>query len=627
MKASHAFLLVLIGLTGSLQSQETWKADPEATAAAARLDAALDRAIEVHEQDRKKRWPDMKPVTAPPVADDATFLRRCCVDIAGRLPTAQELQDFSTDPTADKRNHLITRLSAEPAAAERRFLRLADILRLKDSLFGVSQQPYLDWVLTACQEDRSFQEIVNQLLTAKGSLKDNPATGFILRDYGCAQVTATEASRAFLGEDIHCAACHDHPFADTTQRQYYELAAAFSVTRAVTPQAASPVTKPKTLLPGARPLGKKARDQVASGPPAVWQTLDTLPAPKATLAFSRLYLNDKPAGMTLPSVYWYRDGKPGDPVDPKILPLKPRQLLTSPHQSIDRALSRGPDTREHLAQWFTDGNHQRLSKTSALRVWSWMFGVPSVPLSRAKHLREGPTSRPTPQQVIQLRSCESPPSTSLDLGEELHWLSEDSAGFVAALCTEFEHCGHRLGRFQLILAHTQAYQREAMTQPGVDGFGQFQFLPAPLVRRMPEDVVWDALVSYLARDQRTRSQEQTSTLPQVLPEDHCLRILGRGTREWADEDMPSISHNLARMMIADPMIQKATVQDSRLISDAMAEAPPAAQVDRLFIDVLSRKPRDSERNAALAADWDAPGTALPDIAWALLNTREFLFHH
>lgn len=626
MKAIHAFLLVLIGLTGSLQAKDIWQFDEEARAAATRLDKALEQYLIFNETRRMEKQSSMPPVTPPPLADDATFLRRSCVDIAGRLPTAEELKVFMADTTADKHSRLIIRLFYEPAAAERRFQRLADPLRVKDQVFGVSQETYLEWLRQAFREDRPFSKILSQLLTAEGSLKDNPAAGFLLRDFGCAQATAVESTRAFLGEDIHCAGCHDHPFADTTQRQYYEFAAAFAVTRSDT-EPPKPRTKPKTLIPGATPVGKKKVTSF-TGPPAVWRTLITLNPTEAVTAFSRLRLAHVPGGMTLPPRYLYRDGKSGDPVDPKVLPLDPLPLplLQRRPQTLTGTLS-DEHARSQLAQWFTDGNHERLSKTASLRVWSWMFGTPAVPLSRAKQWREGSTLHLTPQEALQRQSCGMPPSLSLELGDRRHWLNEDAGGWVTALHAEFERCGYRLGRFQFILAHTQAYQRQAMQAPGADGFGLFQFLPAPLVRRMPADVLWDTLVSYLPKDQRNGDREPVALLPQVLPENHHLRILGRGSREWADEDVPSISHRLAQMMIADPLIQKATSKDSHLISEAVAETSPAAQVDRLFLDILSRKPRESERNAALASDWDAPGTALPDIAWALLNTREFLFHH
>lgn len=600
MKAN---LVCLVLLVSCHEPPAAPKIVDEVSAAAARVDAALNHALEEQEKARVKNGSSMPALVALPQADDATFLRRVCVDLAGRLPTASELEAYLEDASSDKRRRKIDQLSQEAAAGEGRFRRMADALRVTDSVLGVSQQPYIDWLRAAFREDRPWPQLVTELLTAQGSLRENPATGFLLRDFGCAQVTATESARAFLGEDIHCAACHDHPYHDATQRSYHEFAAFFSVTR----DRGEKVPHPKPATP-------------------LWQTLAALAPAQAAAAFERLELAESPVGWPLPSRYLYRDAKPGQIMEPRFL------FLASPGLAPTRPASLRADStsRAQLAREFTDSSHARLAKVAALRVWSWMFGSPFLAIPQEKRMREGPDTHPTPQDTLQQRSCDGPISTSLFLSPSSNdWLSHDSWGLVTVLEAEFQRCGQRLGEFQRILAHTQAYQRQAMAVPQKDGLGRYEFLPSPLVRRLPAAVVWDALVSYLPEEQRRGERAESAHLPQVCPIDHPLRILGQGSREWADESMPTLTHQLARLMIAHPLLENVTRSESALVSTARVQSDPAKQVDQLFLATLGRRAEASERQAALTfvQEHKEAETALPHLAWSLLNTREFLFHH
>lgn len=621
MKALAICLLFISSFAGNPLTAESSPPYVEARAAAARLDAALAQALAAQAENQKTRSSPAPPIVVPPAVDDPTFLRRLSVDLLGRLPSAGELRVFLADQTPDKRERLIGIFIGQSEAAGQRFQRMADALRVKDAVMGVSQQPYMDWLRTAFIEDRPWPDIISDLFTAEGTLAENPATGFILGDSGCAQVTATESVRAFLGETIHCAGCHDDPFGDTTQRQYFELAASFAVTRLIdSPPSKSPAFKP--LIPGAKRVGQ---EKVAvPGNPVVWPQLAVLDAATARKTFPNLRLSPISEGMILPRYYLYSDGKPGDAVTPNFPDFEketPRTLQPSPGPQL--ALD-SKKVRSRLAQWFTHGNRERMDNMSALRVWSWMFGLPALARADARRLSDGPGTPTTPQEVQKQLSCSSPSSTSLIMDD---WLRADRSTFLAALRLEFQRCGRRLGRFQQILAYTQAYQRQAMIPPGGEGSAFEGFLPAPLVRRLPAEVVWDKLVACCPPAGSTESQLPSAQLPQVLPEEHPLRILGRGSREWADESIPALSHNVARLMITSPLIGNATAADSALLASARTRPEPEKQVEQLFLDTLGRVPLESERDVSLARLRESPTTALLDLAWALLNTREFLFHH
>jgi len=186
---------------------------------------------------------------------------------------------------------------------------------------------------------------------------------------------------------------------------------------------------------------------------------------------------------------------------------------------------------------------------------------------------------------------------------DIWWIGLEPSSLKAqnvevALADVFRHCGYRIGLFQSILARTRAYGR-AGVDPGHSGY----MIPAPHIRRLPAEVIWDAL-----------SAEKSAQLPQVPPLEHPLRMLGRGTREWSDESITPISHELARFMMNSAEMQ-------------LAVAP--GQADRstedLFLSILGRYPNSREKAIAQQHRNEAPETAVQDIAWALLNTREFMF--
>ena len=161
----------------------------------------------------------------PPV-DDATFLRRAYLNIGGRIPTIEEAEAFHANPGPGKRQQLIRALLNSEAYVSHFYNFWADILRLQDS--GPRRNSFLNyqfWLKKALRENMPYNQFVYELVTARGKSWENGAVGYYFRDRGMPLDNMSNTVRIFLGTRLECAQCHDHPFDQWTQMDYYKMAA------------------------------------------------------------------------------------------------------------------------------------------------------------------------------------------------------------------------------------------------------------------------------------------------------------------------------------------------------------------------------------------------------------------
>ncbi len=162
-----------------------------------------------------------------PHADDAEFARRVTLDLTGTLPTVAELNDFLADSAKNKREALIDRLLASPGYARRMAWHFDVMLmeRSKDAKVShAAWEAYLRGIFAA---NKPYDEFVRELLSTDGSdPKTRPAAKFLLdRDLEPHRVTK-DIGRIFLGRNMQCAQCHDHPtISDYKQSDYYGIQA------------------------------------------------------------------------------------------------------------------------------------------------------------------------------------------------------------------------------------------------------------------------------------------------------------------------------------------------------------------------------------------------------------------
>jgi hypothetical protein len=163
-----------------------------------------------------------------PVADgaaDEEFLRRIYLDLHGMIPTAAEARKFLTAKDPAKREKLVDELLARPEFT-RHMVRTLDLMlmeRRKDKY--VKADPWKDYLHSAVSKNRPFHQLAGEILGADGSDKDKHAAAkFLLEREAEASSLTRDIGRIFLGKDLQCAQCHDHPrIDDYLQRDYYGI--------------------------------------------------------------------------------------------------------------------------------------------------------------------------------------------------------------------------------------------------------------------------------------------------------------------------------------------------------------------------------------------------------------------
>ena len=188
--------------------------------------ARLDRIIE-HENAQNPHLP--KEVAAP--IDDLTFLRRVTIDLIGRIPTYKEIREYEKLPTGTRRALTVDKLLEHPRFVDRWSVFMSDMLRIRTNVEGGGQ--FLAYVRKSLADEKPYDVLAKELVSANGKASKVPAVGFVLGDNVNPMSLAGATAQIFLGVQLACAECHDHPFDDWEQMEFYEFASYFGKTQRV----------------------------------------------------------------------------------------------------------------------------------------------------------------------------------------------------------------------------------------------------------------------------------------------------------------------------------------------------------------------------------------------------------
>lgn len=173
-------------------------------------------------------WKEAKVKPSPP-ASDAEFLRRVYLDLTGRIPNVKEAVAFLDAKESGKRQKLVENLINSPDYSKN-MGSLWSILLVGRRPQGqnVSKAALESWLRKQFAANRPWNEVVSDLVTASGSSKDNGATHFTMAHMQDGAINLTSiTTRVFLGQQIQCTQCHDHPQNDWKQADFWGINAFF----------------------------------------------------------------------------------------------------------------------------------------------------------------------------------------------------------------------------------------------------------------------------------------------------------------------------------------------------------------------------------------------------------------
>ncbi|MEZ6145045.1 MAG: DUF1549 and DUF1553 domain-containing protein [Planctomycetaceae bacterium] len=188
-----------------------------------------DPLVTFVDQQIRQAWEDNE-VQPSERADDAEWLRRVSLDIVGHIPTADEIETFLADESETKRADAVNRLLDDPGYVQNWTTVWANLLIGRQTPRLTSRAGMEKFLREAFTKNRPWNEVVYDVLTAEGHYEENGAVNFLLgqlngnpnREDYTVEATA-RVTRLFLGTQVQCTQCHDHPFNDWKHAQFWEF--------------------------------------------------------------------------------------------------------------------------------------------------------------------------------------------------------------------------------------------------------------------------------------------------------------------------------------------------------------------------------------------------------------------
>jgi hypothetical protein len=429
--------------------------------ASASLQAASLPESQKIDQLLSKDW-EKAGLKANPPASDEVLVRRLYLDIAGRIPTLEEAQAYTSSKDPQKRAKLIDTLLASDGYTSHMFNYWADVLRLTDNVKGrITAEAYEEWLKQQVKANVPYDKFVKNLLTTDGGVWDSGSIGFWQRDENKLDHLAYTV-QVFLGTSIVCAQCHNHPFDKWSQMDYYHMAA-FTYgmdTKSRGVDFKSSATK-------GMELDKKAVQAMSSAEKKAYRAKLQAEKKDEESKISRedmqqvkRAMQDVMKPLRYTSAEW-QDGKlPNLPADYKYPDAKPGEKVEAKTMFGADALIKPGETRLNaFADWMTSPENPRFTTVIANRMWKKAFGVGLIE----------PVDEMTDSTVA------SNPALMDYLGQ---------------LMIEKEYS---LKSFLRILYNTDTYQRAATVEEVP--LGETYHFTGPILRRMSAEQIWDSFVT------------------------------------------------------------------------------------------------------------------------------------
>ncbi|MFH1299778.1 MAG: DUF1549 domain-containing protein [Planctomycetota bacterium] len=516
--------------------------------------------------------PFEKNASAP--ADDATFLRRVTLDLTGTIPSSDEVRTFLANESADKRTQLVDRLLASPEHARRMQYLFDTMLMERRPDKHVPAAEWQAYLRNSFLENKPWDVLVNEILTADGTdEKTRPAAKFLLDRELKAEIVTRDLGRLFLGRDLECAQCHNHPNVDDyLQRHYYGLNAFLNRSYLFN----DPKTK-KTSI------GEKAEGLVSF-----------------TSVFTKEEGKTAPRMLDLPEI--------PDPAEVKVLyKVKPAKNVRSvPVYS----------RRLQLADAMTNPANVAFQQNIVNRLWAMMMGRGFVEPLDMWHA-DNPPSHP---QVLDLLT-QSFQEHDFDMRFLLRELALSQtyqrSSHVSADAEIPQEINFGVGLLKPLSPEQLAWSM--MQATGVTDRTRAE-VKAKAIKADPkqgtqktEDPLW-----------------REENLHKALQGNVTSFVITFGT-VGAQSTRFDASANQALFLLNGPLVQSWIRPGGNNLTAQLKKLKTAPEIaEELYLAVFSRLPEQAEIEqvtAYLQVSQDQPDQGLPQLVWAALSSDEFRFNH
>ena len=538
-----------------------------------------------------------KKVEMPMVASSFVFVRRAYLDIVGRIPTYKEAISFLKRPDRAK---LIEDLQNSQGYTENMFNFYADLLRIKRKLSNnVDGDTYISWVKDEIKNNTPYDQFISKILTAEGNIWNNPEVGYFLRDEGMLLDNVSNTFQAFAGMNINCAQCHDHPFDDWTQMDYYNMTAFFTQLNS---------RGDKENRKQFQRLRKEAEELDKSG--------------KQKGAINRIgqfyrhgyqytIVEDKNKQLKLPHDYKYRDGEPGEVV----------KAETALGDRVKEKRKRA-GLRNSFAVWLTSDSHPTFAANIVNRLWDRAFGFPLISnlneVALFDELKDSSNSRLTEYLVGVMKEV------NYDV-KKFNSILYNTKFYQAKIDTENKFKGpvsRRMTSAQLWDSIVTLYQGDPDKWQPIDKKQEYVSLFSSLESITAEEALkkWDQYGkikgSYYNGAPKIKGQLVIRS-SQIFEGKHSnfMREFGRSDRELIEtgNEQPNITQILNLM---NGNVTKALQDTNGYVAKQAKDLDRDQGMNVIFFSYIGRAPNDRERKLFKNSSFE-------DIVWVLINSHEF----
>jgi len=434
-----------------------------------------------------------KEITSPPKLSSTLLLRRIYLSAAGRIPSYPELEKIAPLDQPDFKQNLIDQLLQSRAYDSQMFNWWANHLRAKTYIMGQPNQIgagflYIDWLKAQVSENVPYDEMARLVVGSEGYPWENGAVGYYLRDDGMPLENMSNTAELFLGTQLVCAQCHNHPFDQWTQMEYYQMAAhTYGIITRMQGKTVDGIKKlakdfqKRTEGMQMMPMTSKP-DQAEKQARAFRQAVQDMLLP---LQFGAKHKDRK---LKLPHDYKYDDGKPHQAIQAGVIFENEGELNSSGSS----------DLVNQYARWMTSPDNPRFTKVVVNRIWKKIFGRGLVePLNDWRE------------------------DTEASIPELLDHLS----GLLIRL-------DYDLREFQRVLLNLSIFENQAFDKE-LEALTPYYF-QAPTLQRMTAEQLWDSILTLAVPDIDDRKHKEEVRFLQTKKENlekYRLKVEGMSSDE------------------------------------------------------------------------------------------------